>query len=244
MSSRHGPVFRIVRALVIACLALLALPYVLVPVYGVGHPVSTLMLARWATGRHVERNWVDLAEMSPALPATVIGSEDSRFCKHNGVDWDSLQEAIEDAQDGEVAGGGSTITQQTVKNLFLWPGRSFVRKGLELPLAMWMDFVLPKARILEIYLNVAEWGPGGRFGAEAGAHYAFGRSSRTLSATDAALMAAILPNPVTRSAKAPGPGVRRLAATYRARARSAPETLDCLTENRSARSAVRGQASR
>ena len=232
MSSRHGPVFRIVRALVIACLALLALPYVLVPVYGVGHPVSTLMLARWATGRNVERNWVDLAEMSPALPATVIGSEDSRFCKHNGVDWDSLQEAIEDAQDGEVAGGGSTITQQTVKNLFLWPGRSVVRKALELPLALWIDLVLPKQRILEIYLNIAELGPSGQFGAEAGSIYAFGHSAATLSPREAALLAAILPNPIRRSARNPGPGVRRLAVTYMARANAAA-LQRCWSENRS-----------
>ncbi len=235
MSRRRGPVFRIVRAGVIAVLVLLALPYLLVPVYSVGHPVSTLMLARWLSGRSAERTWVDLADIASVLPATVIASEDSKFCTHRGIDWDSLQEAIEDAQDGEVSGGGSTITQQTVKNLFLWPGRSFVRKGLELPLALWMDLALPKARILELYLNVAEWAPGGRFGAEAGAQYAFGRSARSVSASEAALLAAILPNPVTRSAKTPGPGVRRLAATYRARARASPEIIDCLMENGTAR---------
>ena len=88
-----------------------------------------------------------------------------------------MREVIDDAEDGEVARGGSTITQQVAKNLFLWPGRSFVRKALELPLALWIDLVLPKQRVLEIYLNIAEWGPAGQFGAEAGAQFAFGRSA-------------------------------------------------------------------
>ena len=88
-----------------------------------------------------------------------------------------MQDAIDDAEDGEAARGGSTITQQTAKNLFLWPGRSLVRKALEAPLALWIDFVLPKERVLEIYLNIAEWGPNGQFGAEAGAQFAFGHSA-------------------------------------------------------------------
>jgi monofunctional biosynthetic peptidoglycan transglycosylase len=150
----------------------------------------------------------------------VVGSEDARFCSHHGIDWDSLQNAIDDAQDGEVSGGGSTITQQVAKNLFLWNRRSVIRKGLEIPLAMWIDAVLSKARILEIYLNIAEMGPSGQFGAEAGANYAFGRPASSLSAREAALLASILPNPVTRSARNPGPGVRRLAGTYVVRAQS------------------------
>jgi monofunctional biosynthetic peptidoglycan transglycosylase len=111
----------------------------------------------------------------------------------------------------------STITQQTAKNLFLWQGRSFVRKALEFPLALWIDLVLPKRRVLEIYLNIAEWGPNGEFGAEAGSRFAFNRSARQLSPRDAALLAAVLPNPRRRSAKQPGPAVRRLATLYEAR---------------------------
>lgn len=207
---------------------LLILPYVLVPFYAVGHPVSTLMLGRWSTGRNVTREWRDLAEISPVLPLTVIAAEDSRFCTHRGIDWDALQDAIEEAQEGEAGGGGSTITQQVAKNLFLWSGRSFVRKALELPLALWIDLVLPKRRVLEIYLNIAEWGPDGQFGAEAGAQYAFGRGAESLSPQQAALMVAILPNPVTRSARNPGPGVRRMAARYVGRARGSPEIAACL----------------
>jgi monofunctional biosynthetic peptidoglycan transglycosylase len=220
MSGRSpSAIWRLVRAAVLIGIVILLTPYLLVLLYRTGHPVSTLMLARWATGQSVQRDWRDMAEISPFLPLTVMGSEDSRFCSHRGIDWEALQDAIDDAEDGDAARGGSTITQQTAKNLFLWPGRSIVRKALEAPLALWIDFVLSKARVLEIYLNIAEWGPDGRFGAEAGAQYAFGHSAATLSPSEAALMAAILPNPVRRSARRPGPGVRRIAAKYVLRAR-------------------------
>ena len=207
------------------------LPYLLAPFYRVGHPVSALMAWRWVTGAPVSRQWVDFSAISPALPRSVVASEDAQFCSHHGIDWDALREVIDDAEDGEVARGGSTITQQVAKNLFLWPGRSVVRKALEMPLAIWIDLVLEKQRILEIYLNIAELGPSGQFGAEAGAIHAFGRSASTLSRREAALLAAILPNPVRRSARKPGPGVRRLAGTYMARAQSA-ELQRCWRENR------------
>lgn len=228
---------RLIRTVLIVTVLVLALPYVLVPFYSVGHPVSTLMLGRWFTGQNVQREWLDLAEIAPVLPLTAIAAEDAKFCTHRGIDWDAFQEAIEDAQEGDAGRGGSTITQQVAKNLFLWSGRSFVRKALEFPLALWIDLVLPKRRVLEIYLNIAEWGPDGQFGAEAGARYAFGRSAAQLSAQQAALMVAILPNPVTRSARNPGPGVRRMAARYVARARSAPEIAGCIfrTSGHSAR---------
>ncbi len=127
-----------------------------------------------------------------------------------------LKELLEEAEDLEDLRGGSTITQQTAKNLFLWSGRSYLRKALELPLAMWMDLILGKRRIMEIYLNIATWGPGAEFGAEAGARRAFGKSARELDAREAALMAAILPNPRRRSASKPGPAVQRLAGIYQA----------------------------
>ena len=130
-----------------------------------------------------------------------------RFCSHHGIDWGALREVIDDAEeDGEVTRGGSTITQQVAKNLFLWPGRSVVRKALEFPLALWVDLVLPKQRILEIYLNIAELGPSGQFGVEAGAMYAFGRPASSLSPREAALLAAILPNPVCAAPAIPAPG--------------------------------------
>jgi monofunctional biosynthetic peptidoglycan transglycosylase len=222
---------RIARNLLLIVLLVLLLPYLAAPFYRFGHPVSTLMAWRWLKGAPMSRQWIDFNAISPSLPRSVVGSEDAKFCSHHGIDWDALRDAIDDAEDGESARGGSTITQQLAKNLFLWPGRSMVRKGLEFPLAMWIDLVLPKQRILEIYLNIAEMGPSGQFGAEAGAAYAFGRSAANLAPRDSALLAAILPNPVKRSARNPGPGVRRLAGTYMARAQSAG-LQRCWSENR------------
>jgi monofunctional biosynthetic peptidoglycan transglycosylase len=218
---------RLIRVVVLIVLGLVLLPYVLTPIYSAGHPISTLMIGRFLTGEPVTRTWVDIDAVAPALPRSIVAAEDAKFCFHRGIDWDSVQDIIEDAQDGgEVTRGGSTITQQVAKNLFLWPGRSVVRKVLEFPLALWIDLILPKKRILELYLNVAELGPGGQFGAEAGANYAFGRPASDLSPQQAALLASILPNPVTRSARKPGPGVRRLAGTYVQRAQSA-EISNC-----------------
>ena len=221
---------RIARILILIVLVVLLLPYLLTPLYSIGHPVSTLMAWRWLKGAPVSRQWVDFNRVAPALPRSVVASEDAKYCSHRGIDWDAVRDVIDDAEDGEVTRGGSTITQQVAKNLFLWPGRSFVRKALEFPLALWIDLVLGKQRVLEIYLNIAEWGPGGQFGAEAGAQYAFGRPASSLSPREAALMAAILPNPLRRSARSPGPGVRRLAATYMVRAQSA-ELRHCWKEN-------------
>jgi monofunctional biosynthetic peptidoglycan transglycosylase len=211
---------KIVRIVIVGALVLLAAPYVLTLLYTGGHPVSTLMLWRWMTGAPVTRQWIDFKKIAPILPRTVIASEDARFCSHHGVDWDAVRDVLADAEDGDVGRGGSTITQQVAKNLFLWSGRSYVRKGLEFPLALWIDLVLSKQRVLELYLNIAEWGPDGQFGANAGANYAFGRSASNLSSREAALLAAMLPNPHVRSARKPGPGMRRLAGTYMVRARS------------------------
>jgi monofunctional biosynthetic peptidoglycan transglycosylase len=220
-------VFRLVRAIVIAILVVLLLPYVIAPFYRVVDPVSTLMLWRRVTGAPVERTWAPLSGIAPALPRTVIASEDARFCVHHGVDFGELRAALQDADDLSDMRGGSTIAQQTAKNLFLWPGRSVVRKALEFPLALWLDLVLGKRRVMEIYLNIAEWGPNGEFGAEAAAHHAFNKSARDLTAREAALLASVLPNPRRRSAARPGPGVRRLAGIYEARAgrSAAPECL-------------------
>jgi len=222
---------RLIRTLLLIALVGLLLPYLVTPFYRVGHPVSTLMLWRQLTGAPMARQWIDFGAMSPYLPRSVVAAEDAKFCSHHGIDWDALREVVDDAEDGEVTRGGSTITQQVAKNLFLWPGRSFVRKALELPLALWIDAVLPKQRILEIYLNIAELGPSGQFGAEAGAQFAFGHSAASLSPREAAGLAAILPNPHRRSARTPGPGVRRLAGTYTARAQ-ASALQRCWSENR------------
>jgi monofunctional glycosyltransferase len=216
-AKRRAWLSRLARGAALAIAVVLLLPYLLVPLYRVLNPVSTLMLWRWAKGARVERSFVPIERMAPALPATVIASEDGRFCTHRGVDWREIRERLDDVDEISAARAVSSITQQTAKNLFLWPGRSFLRKALELPLALWIDLVLPKWRVLEIYLNIAEWGPNGQFGAEAGSRYAFNKSVRSLTPREAALLAAVLPNPRRRSAKQPGPAVRRLAAIYEAR---------------------------
>ncbi|WP_024509483.1 monofunctional biosynthetic peptidoglycan transglycosylase [Bradyrhizobium sp. ARR65] len=220
---------RLFRTLLLVVIALALVPYVLAPFYRGGHPVSALMAWRSLKGAPVKRQWMDIAAMSPDLPRAVVAAEDAHFCKHHGIDWGALREVIDDAQEGGELRGASTITQQVAKNLFLAPIPDLIRKVLEFPLAMWIDFVLTKQRILEIYLNIAELGPAGQFGAEAGAAYAFGRSASDLSARQAALLAAILPNPVKRSARSPSPLVRRLAGTYMARAEGIRR---CWAENR------------
>jgi monofunctional biosynthetic peptidoglycan transglycosylase len=208
---------RLVRTLLIFALAVLLIPYVIAPFYRFIDPVSTPMLWRWASGKHVEHIAVPLSRIAPALRLAVIVAEDGSFCRNRGVDLGAIREAMQQSDElGEVR-GASTITQQTAKNLFLWEGRSFIRKALEFPLALWLNVVLPKRRVLEIYLNIAEWGPNGQFGAEAGARFAFGKSARDLNPAEAAELAAILPNPLRRSARIPSVLVRRLAALYERR---------------------------
>lgn len=210
-------------------LAFLIAPYVVAPFYRTIDPVSTPMLWRWATGQRVQRIFVPLNRISPALLLAVILAEDGSFCHNRGIDLGAMREALQQSDD-EIAEsrGASTITQQAAKNLFLWSGHSVVRKVLEIPLALWLNLVLPKRRILEIYLNIAEWGPNGEFGAEAGARWAFGVAARDLTAAQAAQLAAILPNPYQRSARSPNALVRRLAALYERRSVAHPAQDACV----------------
>jgi len=218
-----------IQILAVACAFLLILPYLLTPLYRVVDPISTLMLWRWATRARVERVVTPIDFLAPILSRTVIAAEDARFCSHHGIDFDELRGVLKAEADGvRRPRGASSITQQLAKNLFLWPGHSYLRKALELPLALWIDFVIPKRRQLEIYLNVAEWGPGGEFGAEAGARRAFGKPAAGLSASEAALLAATLPNPIRRDARRPSPALRRLAAIYAVRAASATDIDRCV----------------
>jgi len=208
---------RLVRNLIILAFAVLLIPYVIAPFYRFVDPVSTPMLWRWVTGKRVVRIVVPLNRIAPALRLAVIIAEDGTFCRNRGIDLGAIREAMQQSDEFGEARGASTITQQTAKNLFLWEGRSFIRKALEFPLALWLNLVLPKRRVLEIYLNIAEGGPNGEFGAEAGARWAFGKSARDLTPAEAAELAAILPNPVRRSARIPSVLVRRLAALYERR---------------------------
>lgn len=213
--------------LVLVVIALL--PLVLTLVYRIPgiHPVSTLMIADALTLNGYDRRWTKLEDMGTRLPYAVMMSEDGRFCSHDGVDWGALNSVIDDALSGDPTRGASTITMQTVKNLFLWGDRSYVRKAIEVPLALYFDFVVPKPRIMEIYLNIAEWGPN-VYGAEAGAQTRFGKPARALTRREAALMAVTLPNPIGRDPAHPSRGLSRLARTIERRAGMAGGYVDCL----------------
>lgn len=225
----RGFLNRWVRRILVAMLIVVMLPIALTPLYMISavHPVSMLMIGDLATLEGYRRDWVRLDEMGDALPHSVIMSEDGQFCAHHGVDWAAVNTVVEDALAGEGLRGASTIPMQTVKNLFLWHGRSYVRKALEVPLALYFDAVVPKKRILEIYLNIAEWGPN-IYGAEAAAQHYFGRSAKSLTRRQAALLTVTLPNPLERDPAHPSAGLNRLAGTVERRAQQAGDYVTCL----------------
>ncbi len=181
-------------------------------------PISMLMAARVLTFRHVERQYVPLKNISPHLIRSVIAAEDGKFCDHHGVDWEALHGVVKDVvEEDDASHGGSTITMQTAKNLFLWMGFSYARKPIEVPFAIALDAVWSKRMIMENYLNVAEFGRG-VFGAEAAARHYFRKSAKNLSPHEAALLAAVLPSPTRRNAGRPTPRTSRYAASIQARA--------------------------
>jgi monofunctional biosynthetic peptidoglycan transglycosylase len=217
---------RAFKALGVLCAA----PFVLTLVYAVvPPPVSNLMLLRVLQGNGITKDWVSLDKMSPYLASAVVTSEDARFCSHHGVDWHEMQGVVEDVFDDDEGPirGASTISMQTAKNLFLWDGRSIVRKALELPVALWMDTLWTKRRMIEVYLNIVEWAPG-VYGAEAAAQHHFKKSASELTRREAALLAAVLPNPIKRKAGKPSKRVRRIADRILIRARIMGPYLTCL----------------
>lgn len=155
----------------------------------------------WRLGG-IQREWRDLDEISPQMARAAMAAEDARFCDHSGFDFEAIQAAMRANQEGRRLRGGSTISQQVAKNVFLWHSRSWVRKGLEVGFTVLIELLWPKARILEVYLNVVELAPG-VFGAEAGAQHHFGRPAAALSLRQASRLAAILPAPKSRSASRP-----------------------------------------
>ena len=195
--------------------------------YRVVTPVSTLMLGRWLTFHSVARDAVPLDAIAPGLPLAVLASEDARFCRHDGVDWDALRDVLDDADEDGPSRGASTIAMQTAKNLFLWPSRSYLRKGLEIPIALYLDLIWPKRRMMEVYLNIVEWGEG-VFGAEAAARRSFGKHARDLSRREAALLAAALPNPILRNPARPSRRHQALALRLMARMEAAAPFAECL----------------
>ncbi|MCM2477148.1 monofunctional biosynthetic peptidoglycan transglycosylase [Rhizobium sp. CG5] len=220
---------RILRRILLVLVILCLLPFGLILVYRIElvRPVSTLMIADLLLMRGYDRQWVEFEDISPNLVQAVMMSEDGQFCAHNGIDWEQMRAVVDDALAGEATRGASTIPMQTVKNLFLWNSRSFLRKGAELPIALAADFIWPKKRTMELYLNIAEWGPG-IYGAEAAAQYHFKVPASKLSARQAALLAVSLPNPIERVAGKPGNGMKRLANLVDRRAKRSGAYIKCL----------------
>lgn len=222
---------RMLRWLGAVLAVLVAVPLVLTPLYLVIDPVSVPMLERYLTGRPVDRQWRDIADISDRLKASVILSEDGQFCRHQGVDFGALRDEVEKFMAGEDARGASTITMQVARNLFLWNGQSVVRKALEVPLALYIDLVMPKKRIMEIYLNIAEWGPEGQFGVAAGAQRAFGIEPQNLNWRTATLLVTALPNPMLRQPGKPSAGMQRIARIIEGRAIQFGDRASCVGEN-------------
>jgi len=210
-------------------LAIFLVPYALIFLYVISpvRPISTLMVWDLATFQGYDRRWVDFEDIAPVLVQSVMMSEDGQYCSHNGVDWVQMRDVMSDALSGKSTRGASTIPMQTAKNLFLWNGRSFVRKVLEMPLALSADLIWSKRRLMEIYLNIAEWGPG-IYGIEAAAQYHFKTSAKKLSRRQAALLAVSLPNPITRDASKPAKGMKRLASLIERRAKGSGAYIKCL----------------
>lgn len=196
----------------------------------VNPPFSMLMAQQWLTGTSIQKQWKPLEQISPNLQRAVVVSEDSRFCQHWGIDLDEMANAIRRSSGGYPR-GASTITMQLAKNLFLLPTKSYLRKMVEVPLTVAIELTWPKARILEVYLNVVEWGPG-VFGAEAASRTHFKRSASQLTPRQAAQMAVSLPNPIVRSAGRPGPLVRKRAGVIQQRAAGARGVLACVAKGR------------
>jgi len=212
------------RLFILAFVVVFLVPLALTLAFRFVNPPATLLMVQRAlegeTLRHEARPY---AEISPHLMRAVIAAEDAKFCSHRGFDLEAIDNAIEYNQQAEDRGsskrrGASTISQQTAKNVFLWPQRSWLRKGLETYFTLLIEYTWPKRRILEAYLNVAEWGEG-RFGAEAAAQAVFGVSAKELTPAQAARLAAVLPSPNKWSAEKPGPYVRRRAAVIEQRMR-------------------------
>ncbi len=209
-----------VLAIAVLWPVLSTLAYIWLPV-----PVTNLMIFRLLGGQRLNKNWIPLQAISPNLPRAVVASEDQRFCIHHGIDWVEFHDATAGAEG--PSRGASTISMQVAKNLYLWEGHSFIRKGLEMPLAVYMDAVLRKRRMMEIYLNVVEWAPG-VYGAEAAAQHHFGKPAAKLTMHEAALLAASLPNPFKRDAGHPSAALRAIASDIEDQMQQMGPYLTCL----------------
>lgn len=210
-----GGVLRIIGFLLFA--ALVVGPVLWAVAYRFAPPPGTLtMVERRLAGATIVHSWTEFDDVSPHLVRAVIAAEDSKFCAHRGFDMAAIEDALDERRKGERRRGASTISQQTAKNAFLWNGGGWLRKGAEAWMTVLIEALWPKRRVMEVYLNIAEWGDG-NFGAAAAAKVRFGKSARDLTPREAALLAAVLPSPNKWRADRPGPYVRSRAATIRKR---------------------------
>ena len=221
MARKGGGFWGFVRAIFIAGLVVFFIgPVVVVAIYRfVPPPVTFLMVQRAIEGRGFERQWVPMEQISPSLVRAVIAAEDARFCEHHGFDLEAIEKAMAANAAGKKLRGGSTISQQTAKNIFLWPGRDWVRKGLEAWFTVLIEVGWGKQRIMEVYLNSIEWGPG-VYGAEAAAQRNFKIPASKLNATQSARLAAIVPKPLAWKAAKPGPYMKRRAGSINRNAKA------------------------
>ena len=209
-------------------IALALLPTALILVYRfVPPPVTLLMLVRLVEGEGLDKSWRPLERISPHLAQAVIASEDNRFCEHWGFDWKELGGQLDRAMAGKQVRGASTISMQVAKNVLLWPGRDLLRKLLEVPLTPQLELLWGKRRIMEVYLNVAETGPG-LYGAEAAAQAYFNKPASALTRREAALIAAVLPNPRVWSPGRPTSYIRQRARVIERRIGQLGPLLDCV----------------
>ena len=192
-------------------------------------PGSMLIWTQRLAGQTIDQRWVPLRQISPHLVRAVVASEDNQFCRHQGIDLREIEAAWErmEQMGEDNVRGGSTISMQVAKNLFLWSGRSYLRKAIEIPLALGLEQMWTKERILEVYLNIAEWGPG-VFGAEAAAQHHFRKPASRLSEREAALLAVALPNPHLRVAGRPSANLLKVAGVVERRARLAGPRVSCV----------------
>jgi monofunctional biosynthetic peptidoglycan transglycosylase len=228
MARRVGTLRRVWRLAVRTLLVLIVLPLALTVAYRfVPPPVTPLMILRAIEGESIRQDWVPLHRISPHAVGAVLALEDANFCGHAGIDWAQMREAAADYLTGERVRGASTITMQTARNLFLWPGRSVVRKALEAPLTTLIETLWDKRRILEVYLNIIEWGPG-IYGIEEASLAYFRKPAAELGPREAGLLAAVLPNPRGWSPARPTAYLTERMHTAVARASGLGPLVDCV----------------
>jgi monofunctional biosynthetic peptidoglycan transglycosylase len=216
------------RLIRLALLLLVVAPLALILLFRfVPPPVTPLMLIRAIHGQGIDQDWVPYARIAPALAHAVVAAEDNLFCRQTlGFDFGALREQLEAWQEGETPRGASTITMQTAKNLLLWPGRDPIRKVIEAWLTPQIALLWPRQRVLEVYLNIVEFGPG-IYGAEAAARGFFRKPAAALTGREAALLAAVLPSPLTRNAGAPTPWLAQRATGIQRRVGQLGPLLSC-----------------